>query len=183
MRASSSATPIQPLRPSDAHKLLSEAEKQTALVTLKKNDIRKYFEEFDGGTMSTNSFTQALQSLGIKITVDCQNLLRKSEATDTSFSLLLRSLCIADRIGPVLGDVVSSQPSNGLPSHKVNQGEFGSRKRTNPIKHLSVLSASGQASEKSQIGERGTGSRKGKVFQRFQWRERNNGLRCRVNAL
>lgn len=83
MRASSSATPIQPLRPSDAHKLLSEAEKQTALVTLKKNEVRGLFEEFDSGHKSTQDFKTGLELLGINITTDCHNLLRKSEATDT----------------------------------------------------------------------------------------------------
>ena len=96
MRASSSATPIQPLRPSDAHKLLTDAEKQTAVVTLKKNDVRALFQEFDSGSKSTQEFKTGLQLLGIKITSDCNNLLRRSEATDTSFSQLLRSLCMAD---------------------------------------------------------------------------------------
>jgi len=161
MRASSSATPIQPLRPSDAHQLLSEAEKQTAVVTLKKNEVRKLFEEFDNGSKSTQQFKTGLEQLGIKITSDCDNLLRRSEATDTSFSQLLRSLCIADRSGPPLSEVMLAKPG-GFTQKK--SGEFGSRKRTNPIKHQSVLSASGQATERKQIGERGTGSRKGKFF-------------------
>jgi len=83
MRASSSATPIQPLRPSDAHKLISEAERQTALLSLKKNEVRALYDEFDHGRKSTQDFKGSLELLGIKITTDCNNLLRKSEATDT----------------------------------------------------------------------------------------------------
>jgi hypothetical protein len=39
-RASSGSTPVQPLRPSDAHRLLKDAEKQSTIVRLKEQEIR-----------------------------------------------------------------------------------------------------------------------------------------------
>jgi len=59
---------------------------------------------------------------------------------------------------------MSVAPSGSGTFTKNSGGEFGSRKRTNPIKHQSVLSASGTTTEKTAISERGTGSRKGKFF-------------------
>ncbi len=169
-RASSSSTPVQPLRPGDAHRMMRDAERQATVVRLKEKEIRLLFEAFDDGKMSTQEFKGKLQMLGLTITTDAESLLRRSEACETSFSALLRSLCVQDHGGPPLdGTFVSTGDSGVAVNAKAGgrnrrAGEFGARKRTDPRRAHSVLSATAGGGVRENIGERGTGSRKGKFF-------------------
>ncbi|GMI41050.1 hypothetical protein TeGR_g8140 [Tetraparma gracilis] len=170
-RASSGSTPVQPLRPSDAHRLLKDAEKQSTIVRLKEQEIRAFYVDFDDGKLDTPGFKAALEKLGLTITADCDSLLRRSSHCETPFSKVLRSLCVVDHGGPPLDGNFVQQTVNGnsmanaLAGGRNSQGgEFGARKRTDPRRAESVLSASSAAGERRDIASRGTGSRKGKFF-------------------
>jgi len=169
VRASSGSTPVQPLRPSDAHKMMRDAERQSTVIRLKEKEIRGLYEDFDDGQLSSEKFKDGLKSLGLTITSDCESLLRRSECSSTPFNLVLRALCVQDHGGPPLdGTFVAASaaaPVNMMAgSRTVKGGEFGARKRTDPRRAESVLSASGSTTEKANVAERGTGSRKGKFF-------------------
>ena len=84
-KASSSSMPIQPLRPSDAHKMMAEAQQQTKIVRDKERELKAFFETFDSGADSTQTFKNNLMSLNLKITGDLEALLRKSECSDTPY--------------------------------------------------------------------------------------------------
>ncbi|GMH53862.1 hypothetical protein TrRE_jg1605, partial [Triparma retinervis] len=164
-QSSSSSTPIQPLRPSDAHNMMAEAEKQTKIVRVQEKRIKSFFEDFDDGTDSTAAFRSNLESLGLKITTDLDALLRRSECCDTPFGEVMRTLCVPDH-GAAPFDAFGIQQSGGKarPRAQVNN-EFGiARKRTAPHRATSLLAESTADSERRQIGARGSGGRKGKFF-------------------
>jgi Ca2+-binding EF-hand superfamily protein len=167
-KASSSAAAVQPLRPGDAHKMMAEAERQTQIVRVNEDKIRELYEDFDDASINTMQFKKALTDMGLVINTDLESLLRKSECCDTSFGQILRALCVADHGNKaVLGDMGVASPQGGATSAQTNarkDDRWSGGKRTAPQKATSLISQSSADSERTDIGARGAGSRKGKFF-------------------
>lgn len=144
---------------------MAEAERQTQIVRVKEKEIKAFFEAFDSGAQSTATFRANLEGLGLKITTDLDGLLRRSEACDTPFGEVLRTLCVPDHgVAPFDEFGIPTSGGTARPKTHVNN-EFGiARRRTAPHRATSLLAESTADSERRQIGARGNGGRKGKFF-------------------
>ncbi|GMI17926.1 hypothetical protein TrLO_g10565 [Triparma laevis f. longispina] len=141
---------------------------KTQIVRVHEDRIRELYEDFDDGTLNTIQFKTALTDMDLKITTDLESLLRKSQCCDTPFGEILRTLCVADHGNkPVLGDMGVASPQGGATSAQTNarkDDRWAGGKRTAPQRATSLISESSADSERTDIGARGAGSRKGKFF-------------------
>lgn len=159
--------PIQPPKPPPPPPHLTPTS-QTQIVRVHEDRIRELYEDFDDGTLNTIQFKNALTDMDLKITTDLESLLRKSQCCDTPFGEILRTLCVADHGNkPVLGDMGVASPQGGATSAQTNarkDDRWAGGKRTAPQRATSLISESSADSERTDIGARGAGSRKGKFF-------------------